>query len=543
MSSKWPLGTSDQRLFCETIGLFSEGTAADEHPGKGEVKMMTTYMKQWVFCAGLIAFSACGMMSRGDVIAYEGFDTCANGTVVGQNEGTGWGGAWTVYQVNRESVIDGGLSYTNGLVSINGGAKALEMIGGTAGYVVARTLSSNAGPTSLYVRYLYRMASDTFSGVEFDGFMFEETATDSDSFALNVAHDDETMMARLHDSAGDASVTTGSPVYDNTYLILARFDRDSGGNYTNVALWFNPDGLDEATPDAETDGTALGWIDSIGRFVLRTGGTTTSEDEMVYDELVIADSWNSALGINESIIAYDGFDSYDNGTVVDENGGFGWGAAWTGYQANRESVIDGGLSYTNGLVSINGGAKALEMIGGTPGYVVQRALSSQAGPTNLYFRYLYKMASDTFTDAEFDGWMLEENAGDSDTFSINVAQNDGAMMTRLYASGASNIATTADSPAYPNTYLILAKFERDAAGDYTKASLWINPDGTDEASPDAETDGTSKGWINSIGRILLRTGGTTTSEDKMVYDEILIADSWEGALPLRPPRGTVIMIK
>jgi hypothetical protein len=248
--------------------------------------------------------------------------------------------------------------------------------------------------------------------------------------------------------------------------------------------------------------------------------------------LIVFSVCGTAFG---SILVYDGFDTYSNATVVGQSGGTGWGAAWTGFQSNRESVIDNGLSYSNGLVIIDGGDKALEMIGGQAGYVVQRALNSNADATNLYFRYLYRMASNTFTDDEFDGFMLEENAGDDDVNALNVAQDYGTIMTRLSLGTTSNLYASAGDPVYNNTYLILAKFERDAAGNYTKASLWVNPDGTDEASPDAETDGTATGWIDSVGRILLRTGGTTTSADKMVYDEIVLSDSWDSALAIPEP--------
>jgi len=112
-----------------------------------------------------------------------------------------------------------------------------------------------------------------------------------------------------------------------------------------------------------------------------------------------------------AVIAYDGFEGYSTGSVVGANSGSGdWNQAWKSYSAtsNQQQVVAFGLSYNSGGISIDGGSRAAEVIGGTAGTVIQRYYDTTTAST-VYFRFLTRLTSDTLDTGDFSTGFIDYN--------------------------------------------------------------------------------------------------------------------------------------
>jgi hypothetical protein len=230
-------------------------------------------------------------------------------------------------------------------------------------------------------------------------------------------------------------------------------------------------------------------------------------------------------------IAYDGFNTYDTGSVIGETGGTGWSAAWNDVGGGTlQQVVDQGLSYNSGGINIDGQNRSLEITGsGVGATVVNRAFTEYTGDI-LYYRFLIQLNSNTLGSTDFTSLYLED--------AVNGPQsgymNSGTIFSRLRNTTAAADYVTSGTITYDETYLIVTKLEKNTPGaseDYDKISLWVNPGAGDEGSPDAVNTGVSTASIDAIDVLGFRAGAALTSADKILYDEVLVSDTWGGAIP------------
>ena len=94
-----------------------------------------------------------------ETISSEDFESYALGALSGGLGGSGWSNPWSAN--SNVNVISGGLSYSNGPVTVNGGTQAVEIAfnpaegNGITNGILARSLASAPSDT-IYMSMLFR---------------------------------------------------------------------------------------------------------------------------------------------------------------------------------------------------------------------------------------------------------------------------------------------------------------------------------------------------------------------------------------------------
>ncbi len=242
-------------------------------------------------------------------LASDSFDY-STGAISGQEGGTGWTEGWVTYAgtpTNYSRIVDPGtsLSYNSGGISIDGGNRALSINGntGTAQTVVQRQFNLVTSDT-VYLRFLMRLDNDVFDGNDFIASYLDITGNssavhDTSLTGLTSTPSDGSFFARLENSPPRGVISAGTANVDETYLVIMRLEKGVSTKYETISLWVNPSSTDENSPDA-TATDAAGFRDSMDRFGIWTGSSLENSDVIIYDELVIANDWNTAVAIPES---------------------------------------------------------------------------------------------------------------------------------------------------------------------------------------------------------------------------------------------------
>lgn len=238
--------------------------------------------------------------------------------------------------------------------------------------------------------------------------------------------------------------------------------------------------------------------------------------------------FTAGLAFAESI--YDGFETY-SGALNGENGGIGFGGAWSATSATL--IIDGGLSYSNGFVKIDGGEKALS-IGDFSDVAFKRDVDMVAGD-ELYFSFLVRT---TVTSGVWFQLYLGAESGTERYHSIGnlntTTANLGVRAENSNYTVRSGIGMISDE-----TYLLVGRVSRDGStGDssqYDLTELWVNP-GEEKTlgEPDAVLDHATvmSSILPAIGLRTYQVDGT----EGLTIDELRIGDSYEDVVTILDPQ-------
>ena len=174
---------------------------------------------------------------------------------------------------------------------------------------------------------------------------------------------------------------------------------------------------------------------------------------------------------------FDNFESYPPGTITGRNGGTGWGDSWQG--ASGQSIIDTSANpllfeATNGL-SIR--SQTTLAVNGNNNRVAARSLSGTFTGDQIYLSMLVRFQG-TPGDNDFLGfWVQRPGFRDSPQFGVKVNEGGGGdadFFVRLDASAAYSTEFQAGQ-----TYLLVARFDKDGGNFYKQGRLWVNPQCTD----------------------------------------------------------------
>jgi len=178
---------------------------------------------------------------------------------------------------------------------------------------------------------------------------------------------------------------------------------------------------------------------------------------------------------------FDNFESYPPGTITGRNGGTGWGDSWQG--ASGQSIIDTSANpllfeATNGL-SIR--SQTTLAVNGNNNRVAARSLSGTFSGDQIYLSMLVRFQG-TPSDNDFLGfWVQRPGFGDSPQFGVKVNEGGGGdadFFVRLDANAAYSTEFQAGQ-----TYLLVARFDKDGSNFYKQGRLWVNPQCTDSPPP------------------------------------------------------------
>jgi hypothetical protein len=142
--------------------------------------------------------------------------------------------------------------------------------------------------------------------------------------------------------------------------------------------------------------------------------------------------------------------------------------------------------------------------------------------STVYFRFLLQLSSDTLDAGDFSTGFLDYNGP-------NMGYRDDGSPGALFARLSPTAYAESGTLSYNTTYLLIAKLDRSAGGTYDDISFWVNPGAGDSNSPDATASiATGAANFSTFG---LRVGSLLEAADEVVYDEILVSDTWGAAIP------------
>lgn len=236
-----------------------------------------------------------------------------------------------------------------------------------------------------------------------------------------------------------------------------------------------------------------------------------------------------AVTLGAAPLADDDFESYANGPLAGQNGGSGWGAAWSaGVATFSVNIVSASLTYSSGAVGPIGGGKALELQWngaakeGITAPLLRRALAlPQTGTVymSLLFRDIVddlSAGNDNFVQFGFDP--ASETNGNPNA---SILRENGSFRAR-FAIGTSVASTVASGVGV--TRLLVFKAER-SGGNYNIVSLFVDPDSLIEpAVASARAAGDS--GIASLDTFLSRSARQNPG-DTFQIDNLLIGTAWE----------------
>jgi hypothetical protein len=272
---------------------------------------------------------------------------------------------------------------------------------------------------------------------------------------------------------------------------------------------------------------------------------------------VIGTTLSAVESVRADVVVADGFEwGYTLGALNTQSGGYGWntGSAWqvTTTTAGFVTVVNVNgtsqptLSYDNGAVHVNGGAKAMQISSpGSTGVIenaFNRQIPSQSGQT-VFFSFLLK-----------DLGTLETTAGNSDfaqialstsgttisgSASLNTAStsNDNTMQARMRTAGATPTDTSTVGPSPTTfsagaTYLVVArviKADANPLTNFSNLAIYLNP--TTLTEPGSTTMSISGISIGSSQNYFFGRVARLDSGDQILLDELSVGSTYADVVP------------
>lgn len=245
-----------------------------------------------VFALPLV-FALAGMTPYLDagaaMIADDSFNTYAAGDLAGNNGGTGWTTAWASATAFND-IVAGGLDYSNGTLTIDGGANTMQKSSGGGGLSVDPYFNRSFTSTSsseVWMSFLFQ--SSNLSGTDFLEFYLSDATGEDNSGAslVNLGNPTNKLGVRANGATALSSYGGGALSAGTTYLLVMRISgdgTDSATNYDRVEFWLNPSSVTLGTATASVN-LDIG-ISSLAFFGVRANALASS-DVFRVDELKI----------------------------------------------------------------------------------------------------------------------------------------------------------------------------------------------------------------------------------------------------------------
>jgi hypothetical protein len=234
---------------------------------------------------GMIVIAAAA--ASAGVVATESFDSYSPGAFAnGSSGGTGWAAGWIIPGTVAPTIEVGGLSYSSGAVSINGGTHRLRQdvasdISGAA-FPAMRALGTVQTGT-LYMSMLVRPISTEDN--DFYQFGLAEGAGEPYGSVVIDHLSNTDYRVRAGNSLDGLNGSLGVALTNNDTVLLVVKVHKISSNYT-VTACANPTSLTEGANTWVTAGAKAGY-DQISHWAFRSARIETT-DEIDIDEIKIA---------------------------------------------------------------------------------------------------------------------------------------------------------------------------------------------------------------------------------------------------------------
>jgi len=200
-------------------------------------------------------------------IASDDFETYAAGTpLAGKDGGAGWGGAWNANAL--ATVASGGLSYSSGDVTIDGGSRSVLLAYDSDENIIDGLLYRALPDSQTGTVYMSLLFRDNVNGDLGDDFVQWGFDTGTSNPRTSVMRRNGTFQARATTSSSNSNNSGISTVVGTTFLLVFKAEK-SGSTYTPISLFVNPTSdLEPGSPDAAA--TANSGLASMDYFVSRS---------------------------------------------------------------------------------------------------------------------------------------------------------------------------------------------------------------------------------------------------------------------------------
>ncbi|MDX1635344.1 MAG: DUF6701 domain-containing protein [Marinobacter sp.] len=178
---------------------------------------------------------------------------------------------------------------------------------------------------------------------------------------------------------------------------------------------------------------------------------------------------------------FDDFEGYPPGSISGLNGGTGWGGSWQG--ADGQSVVDTSgnpllFQASNGL-SIR--SETTLEVDGNNARVATRPLSSTFTGDQIYLSMLVRFQGTPGNNDFLGFWLQQPGFGDSPQFGVKVNEGGGGDADFFVRLDTNAAYSTEFQPG--QTYLLVARFDKDGSNYYNRGRLWVDPQCTDAPPP------------------------------------------------------------
>ncbi len=269
---------------------------------------------------------------RSSLIAYEGYDYTAGLDIGGLDGGSGWDGPWSVVTPrDTQAVTFAGLSYENSGVTlaVEGNAFRIRCTADGSAVVNRQTATSYGSDNStVWLSYLYK-ANSLGSGHNFVQPNGSQAAAIGRRWAGAFAIDNTS--------------TSVTPVTNQTYLLVARYDCKAGAD--DVYLWVDPPMTEE--PDINNADAMLAADIGTGHS-LAFNVQGYGNNDIEFDEVRIGDTFADVMpsDVPSNVQASDG--TYEDKVEVTWNQLEG-ASSYSVYRANTNdtsvaTMLQGGLT-------------------------------------------------------------------------------------------------------------------------------------------------------------------------------------------------------
>ncbi|MEM7233231.1 MAG: hypothetical protein AAF517_13730 [Planctomycetota bacterium] len=225
---------------------------------------------------------------------------------------------------------------------------------------------------------------------------------------------------------------------------------------------------------------------------------------------------------------------YEPGELHAQDGGEGWGSAWTAV-AGLTTVVDttdDPLEFdVSGGGTVRDGGRALALIGNSD-EIVYRDLEDVYNDDEVYIRFLFRFEGVVHNNDFLSVW-LDQFLGGQHTAAPNIGlkgNQNGLGPLDLFARIQINNETYSEDIQPDATYLIVGRLWKSIPGEfepYDRYDLWVNPAHEDEGAPNGTSIGTALSEFSIVG-IRVPTFGV---EDRALIGSFRMGTDWDSVVP------------
>lgn len=282
-----------------------------------------------------------------------------------------------------------------------------------------------------------------------------------------------------------ASLNSGGSPYQLVLVV--------SGNI-NTSYWNTINGLIYAGGSI-----ALNYGDAVQGAVASGGPINNNGATVTYDSTAIDNALLDGLcSKTNGLPVFDDFSAYPTGSIAGQNGGTGWGGAWSGSGGQSiEDLSSSPMRYTADNGQSIKATKALDITGNNDN-IAYRSLAMTSKAPTVYMGMLVRFNGSASSHARLGFWLRSPSSGNTPEYGIEMNHGDGSGTEDFFVSLGAGVQR-AQNLIPGQAYYVVAAFTKGADGYYDTGKLWVNPDC--EAAPGTPTATFSLSGANQVSSI------------------------------------------